>query len=110
MRKSKIGRLSNRITIQSAVLTPDGQGGNVEVWVNSSDVWAEALPGGSNRLIDMMQNAIHSDVSFRVRKGTVSKKNRIIYDSRICNIEGLRDWEQDREFQFIDCRYNDGSV
>ena len=110
MRNSKIGRLSNIITVQSAVLVPDGSGGNIETWVNSSDIWAEAMPYGSNRMIDMGQNAIHSDVTFRIRKTTISKLNRIVYDSRVCVIDGIRYWEQDQEFQLIECRYNEGST
>ena len=111
MRKSKIGRLSNRITIQAATLTSDGAGGNTESWVNALQVWAEAMPLGSNRMIDMLQNAIHSDVTFRIRTGTgIGKKNRILYDGRVCVIEGIRDWEQDQEFQLIECTYNDTGV
>ena len=107
MRKSRIGRLSNIITIQAATLTPDGAGGNTEVWVNASDVWAEALPARSYRDIDAQQSKVFADVVFRVREQTsVSKKNRVLYDGRVCVIEGIRDWEQDREFKFIDTTYS----
>ena len=108
MRKSKVGQLSNRITIQAATLTADGAGGGVESWVNALTVWAEAMPMRSDRLIDAIGNQIHSDVIFRLRTGTgIGKKNRILYEGRVCVIDGIRDWHQDREFQLIDCTYND---
>lgn len=107
MRKSKVGRLSNRVTIQAANLVADGSGGNVETWINAQDVWAETLPGRSDRMIDALASSIHSDVIFRVREQvTVSKKNRILYEGRTCSIEGIRDWEQDREFKYLDCKYD----
>lgn len=110
MRKSKTGRLSNRIIIQAAIVTPDGMGGDREAYVDAVTVWAEALPGGSNRSLDKIQNMIYSDVVFRIRSGTgIGKYNRILYEGRACVIEGVRDWEQDREFQFIDCRYDEQS-
>lgn len=110
MRISNIGRMTQRVTVQSSVLTPDGSGGNTEEWVNASTIWAEVLPGGSNRQIDGQQNKIFSDARFRVRTGNLSKLNRLVHEDRVYIIEGIRDWEQDREFQFIETRYSDAAA
>lgn len=109
--KTRIGQLNERITVQSAVLVPDGAGGNLETWINAATIWAEDMPKGSTRSIDMVQNRIFSGVDFRVREGhNIGKLNRIIYDSRVCIIEGIRDWERTDEFQIIETRYSDQTV
>lgn len=108
-RKTKVGRLNQRITIQTATLTPDGQGGNTEGWADTVTIWAEALPKGSSRLIDRQQMVITADVTFRIRQEhSPSKNQRITYEGRILTVHGIRDWEQDREFIFIDCTYENG--
>lgn len=105
-RKTNIGRLNQRITIQTATLTPDGQGGNTEVWADTVTVWAEALPKGSSRQIDRQQMIITADVTFRIRSNNnIAKDNRVTYEGRTLTVHGIRDWEQDREFTFIDCTY-----
>ena len=110
MRKSKVGRLSQRITIQAPVMTPDDAGGYIEgPWQEVATVWAEAKPGISSRVLDMEQTRINCDVTFRIRTRAIGKNNRILYNGRVCNIVGIRDWEQDKEFQFIDIIYADGN-
>lgn len=106
MRKTNIGRLSQRIIVQAAVMTADNAGGFIEgPWQDAVTIWAEAKPGHSVRVMDMDQTRINCDVTFRVRSRAIGKNNRILHNGRACIIEGIRDWEQDREFQFIDCRY-----
>lgn len=108
MRGTKVGKMQNRITIQSPTFTPDGAGGKIEAWVDALDIWAEAILGGSSRTSDYKQTVINSDVKFRVRAGSgIGKNNRILYNGRVCIIEGIRYVEQDNEFQFIDCRYSE---
>ena len=107
----RVGQLNRRITVQGAVLVPDGSGGNIETWLNAASIWAEDVPLGSSRAYDMLQNRIFSGVNFRIRVGQgVSKLNRIVYDSRVCTIEGIKDWERSKEFQIIEARYSDQTL
>jgi SPP1 family predicted phage head-tail adaptor len=106
MRKTNIGKLSKRIIVQAAVIAADNAGGFIEgPWQDAVTIWAEAKPGRSMRVLDMDQTRINCDVIFRVRTRAIGKNNRILYDGRACVIEGIKDWDQDREFQFIECRY-----
>lgn len=110
MKKTNIGKLNDRITIQAATLTPDGAGGNTEVWVDAITVWAEVKPGSSSRTFDRLGTQIYSDVRFRIRSGTgVGKRNRVVFDGRVCQIEGISDY-LDQEFQFLDCVYSEAAT
>ena len=109
--KKNIGSLNRRITIQASTLVPDGQGGNTETWADAIYLWAEVLPGSSSRSFQQRQNMIDSNVQFRIRTGTlIGKTNRILYGSRVCLINGIRDDDYFNEFQIVDCRYNDTST
>lgn len=109
MKKTNIGKLNERITIQAATLTPDGAGGNTEVWVDALTIWAEIKPGSSSKTFDRLGTQIYSDLRARIRTGTgVGKKNRVIFDSRVCQIEGISDY-LDQEFQMLDLTYSEGA-
>lgn len=110
MRKSKVGSMNDRVTIQAAVLTPDGAGGNTEQWMDALTVWAEVTVGSSRTTFDRLGTQIYSDLRFRVRSGTgVGKRNRIIYENRMCVIDGITD-HLDREFQIIHVSYSEGGA
>jgi len=109
--RKNIGNLNRYITIQASTLLPDGQGGNLESWLDAIYTFAEVLPGSSTKTFNNRAIEIQSDIRFRIRTGTnINKNNRIFYNNRICIIEGIRNDDWFEEFQIISCRFSDNAT
>lgn len=88
------GRLRERVVIQKEVVSRDSFGAEVNPWQDVATVWASVRPGASGeRFIsaaDQMQATITHTVRIRQRAG-VSPKMRLLWGSRVLNIQSVVD-------------------
>lgn len=96
-----VSRANNRVTIQSATVTPDDAGGRDEVWVDSSTVWAVMEPMGGKEvfLSSQLQSRVDERITIRYQAAlsdtTVAAKSRVKFGSRIMNIRFVKNLADD---------------
>ena len=88
----RAGTLRHRIAIQIETETPDGLGGFVLTWSDVSglsSVPAAIWPLSSRESLDAMklESVVSSKIRIRYTSG-VTSKNRILFGTRIFNIQG----------------------
>lgn len=91
----KIGDLRHRIELQSYIDTTDVYGKPVRTWSTYATVWAQITPVSSNEQINGLQlnsNASHG-VLIRYRPD-VQPNHRILFGTRIFNIQGVRNLDE----------------
>ena len=87
------GRLNKLITIQQSTQTRDAHGGNVDSWGTYAVRMASIVPMNGREYFTARQEA--SEVSHRVRirydstAGATTPKMRILYGSRVFDIESV---------------------
>lgn len=99
----KIAELRQRIKFQSLTRTADGQGGWTESWSDFAEVWAKVEPvSASEKYFSqrIQQNTTHK-IAIRWLENITSEM-RIVFESRIFQIHGIRRENEERWFMFID--------
>ena len=92
MPKTPIGRLNQRATIERAVLTPDGHGGNVTTWALRAVVWAlvEPITGREALMAVQVTAVLNTGVTIWFRND-ISVKDRLRIGARVLQVESYQD-------------------
>lgn len=99
MRRSAIGRLRHRLTLESVSRTPDGGGGASESWTTVATVWAEITPTGGAEAMDAdaLTGRISHQIVFRYRSN-VAPAMRLRSGSRTFEITAVIDIDERRRW------------
>lgn len=108
--KFRIGKLRQRIELQSVAETTDGMGGFTEVWSTFATVWADIRPVSTNERFYSQQLQATTTHKVIIRTNdNVTEKDRLIFDGRTFQIKGiLRDLEEAR-YMTLECREGVGT-
>ena len=102
-----IGKKVKRITIEKQTATPDGHGGSVLTWSPRCVVWAHERPlSGAEALRAAQVTAVLSSVWIIWQTSetkAVSVKDRIVFESRVIQIESKYDATDTREEWTMAC-------
>jgi SPP1 family predicted phage head-tail adaptor len=82
-----VGRMRQRVELQSYTTTADGQGGSTATWATDETIWADIQPNnGSERweIESLKGNVSHTA---RIRQRPVDNSMRLKYGSRIFYIK-----------------------
>lgn len=101
------GRLRQRITIQTHTESRDALGASIWTWSTLAKVWAEVrMPYGSERFVSAADVEV-AQVTHRVKiryRDDVSPLNRIVWRSRVLDIESAVDPDGRRRELVMMCR------
>jgi len=106
-----VGALSERLTIQSATETADGQGGAAVAGTTVATVWAELIPQRASERIQAQAVGSTANYRFRVRTRTdLAPSMRVVWAPRgaaahaaqTLEIAGIT-YEPDRTFLVLEC-------
>ncbi len=88
----KAGMLRHRVTIQQATETQNSYGEIVQAWTTVATVWASIEARGVRESFAASQQFATADhiITIRYRSG-VTAKMRIVYGSRVFDIQGAVD-------------------
>ena len=90
-----IGRMDQRITLQRAVVTQDGLGGQTQAWVNFADnacPWAAVKAKAGNESMIEGRTAATFVVLFTIyNRRDITPLDRIVWQDVAYNIRGIRD-------------------
>jgi SPP1 family predicted phage head-tail adaptor len=91
--------MRKRATLQRSVATSDGQGGEIESWVDVADVWLSIDPvKGYERFQAMqMQTPVTHRIVLRFR-ADVTTASRFVYDGRVFWVQGCLNVEGRNRF------------
>lgn len=110
---TQIAMMRQRVTFQSQVQTPDGQGGFETSWQNLSSnptVWCYLRPTKSRERFfsqDIQYQRTHEAI---IRHRTdVTQDMQLLYDSRVFQIKGVRRPDERKEFLILDLEENQGT-
>ena len=97
--KCDIGKFKHRIVVETPNLTPDGMGGNTEVWTTFATVWAklESKRAVSKWFAGNLEHRVTHRITLRYLPG-IESNMRISYDSRIFQIHGILDIDEGKRF------------
>lgn len=86
-----IGDLRDRVTLQEAVATDDGMGGqSITKWKPIGDVWAAVSMGGGSERLQGEQITASASVSVQTRwRSDISTAHRLIWRDRTLQIHGV---------------------
>lgn len=107
------GKLRHRVVIQEPVNNQNTETGSIESsWQDVATIWADVYPLSVREFISAQseQGEITTRITIRFRRN-ISNKNRILYEGKIFNIEGvLPDPVSGREYLTLPCSegVNDG--
>lgn len=98
------GKYDRRVTIQQLVTTSDGTGGTTSSWQTFATVWAaiEPLTGGEYFVAQQTTSKVNNKISLRYLDG-VKPAMRVLYGTRIYNIEAVMDSEGRRRERQLLC-------
>jgi SPP1 family predicted phage head-tail adaptor len=86
------GRLDRRISIDRALVTTDGAGGEVHDWYTHKSVWAEVLPISDGERWKAAEVAASVTTRFRIRWGAdVLVTDRITHEGDVYEIVGVKE-------------------
>ena len=101
----RAGALRHRITVQSNTNAYDDYGDLSNTWNAGDEIWGSVDPIGGkeqelgNELVGVITHFI------KVRyKASVSVADRIVFDSRIFQIESVRNWHERNVFLELLCK------
>jgi SPP1 family predicted phage head-tail adaptor len=101
------GRLRNRVTIQYQVTAPDSYNEEIVTWTELDQVWADIRPTSPReRMInsaDQLQATVDHTIIIRWRSD-ITAKQRIVFGSRIFDVEGYADRTGKRHELQLSCR------
>ncbi len=88
----RAGQLRHRVKLQSATETQDSYGAIVQTWADVATVWAsiEARTGRETFTAAQVYATADHIITIRYRSG-VTAKMRIVYGSRVFDIQGAVD-------------------
>lgn len=91
----RAGRLRHRITVQSVGSTYDDYGDLSDSWSTLASVWASISPisGREETIASELSGVVTHSILVRYRSG-ITAQNRIQFDSRVFQIESVRNWEE----------------
>lgn len=104
--KEILGRMNQRIVIQSVTETRSTSGAVTETWATFATVWAgvKFQSGSENQLIE--RQTAKTTIQFTIRYRTdINEKMRISFDSKIYDILSI-DPEPEKQFIFITAENN----
>jgi len=107
------GKLRHRVVIQEPVNYQNTETGSIESsWQDVATIWADVYPLSAREFISAQSE--HGEITTRITirfRRNISNKNRILYEGKIFNIEGvLPDPVSGREYLTLPCSegVNDG--
>ena len=83
------GKMRHRVAIQSNSVIQDDFGQEIKTWVTDSSAYARIEPLRGRERIEALQVAPEVSHKITMRKNTVNAENRILFESRIFNIEAV---------------------
>lgn len=94
--------LRHRVTIQNAVSTSDGQGGQTDAWSDLATAYAsiEPLKGYERYQAMQMQTPVTHKIVMRYRAG-VTTKSRILFGTRVFWVQEVLNFEERNRFLTI---------
>jgi len=100
------GRLDKRITIQvSTSDSRDSFGDSTPAWTDLATVWAEIVPISGREFWAAQAVNAEKDLRITIRyRDDITPKNRIVYGSRVFDIQSVIDMRGMREELQIMCR------
>ena len=108
----RAGALTHRIQFLRRQVVTDDYGGEVETWSEVSSVWAEKEDLSDAERVRAMQVGASVTTRFRVRETSLTAclnaKDRVKCDSRIYEISGIKDAQDDRVLELTCVRLADG--
>jgi SPP1 family predicted phage head-tail adaptor len=105
----RAGDMRHRIQLQTRSVGQDALGGQSPTWTTTATVWAEILPltGRERMLAGANQSEVSSMVTIRYQAQFSDPKAmaamRILYGSRILNIESSNDVEERHKIIELSC-------
>lgn len=103
------GRLRNRVILQRQTVTQNEFNEEIVTWVDIADLWADIRSGGARereRMIsgaNQLQAAIDHVIIIRWRSD-INAKQRIVFGSRIFDIEAYNDPTGQHRQLRLECR------
>jgi SPP1 family predicted phage head-tail adaptor len=89
------GPLDRRITIERAMVTLDGFGGEDRIWLTLSVLWASMTPISDGERFRSDERAADITTRFVVRRSNLTKtidaKDRIFFEGRMYQIYGVKE-------------------
>ena len=103
-----ISELNRRIVIQSATITRDAHGGQIETWATLRMCWAKVEQVGTSEINEKMDakrlSSINmTDFVIKYWSGTITPKMRVSYNSKYYDIEAVVEMG-DRDFILLKTR------
>ena len=98
-----IGSLRKRVEIQSRSRTADGVGGWTSAWLKKKGVYAKIEPVSSREALYGMQNELTISHRITIRETDVIGSDRIYFNGRTFNIQGIRNIEERNRYMILDC-------
>jgi SPP1 family predicted phage head-tail adaptor len=98
-----IGKLRERVTLQSEQSVSDGGGGQVVAWTDVATVWAaiEPLTGRERRAAGRLESVLTHKVTIRHLAG-VTAKMRVAAGARVFNVRAVvNPAERDRWLELL---------
>ena len=100
----RAGRLRHRVAIQSQSTTLDGYGESTGSWATDNTVWAAVEPvSGSERDIGEGRTGVVSHRVVMRYLSTVSPKKRLLFGSRVLNIDSVLNVDERDERMSLFC-------
>lgn len=103
----RIGRLRHRVELQSASMTQDASGEEIETWATIATLWANVAPvGRTERFVsgaDQQLATITHRVEIRYRTN-ITNEMRFKWGARILDIEGYEDPSTKQAYTVVACR------
>ena len=99
----RIGTLRHRLTVQQQTEKDDFDTGNVPAWSTINTVFGSIRPKNSAERSqgDKLQRVATHEITIRWRS-TISEQNRLIHNTRIFHIAGVRDLDTRQRFLIVD--------
>jgi SPP1 family predicted phage head-tail adaptor len=103
------GQLNRRITVQTRSATLDAYGQQLNSWATLLTVWANIRPIGGNEKLRAMAMASQLSHTVLVRYNpafmppTTADAWRILYGSRVFNIQAARNVDEANQWIIFDC-------
>lgn len=107
-----MGRMAERITVQTNTETTDTQGGRAASWGTLATVWAELVPMGASERLQAQAMGSTTSLRFRVRRRVdVTPKMRVSWTptwpmdatARTLEIHGVVPMDDGRTWMYLDC-------
>lgn len=101
----RAGALRHRITLQANTNAYDDYGDISNTWTTGDEIWGSVNPvsGKEEDLGSELVGVVTHFIKVRY-KASVSVANRIVFDSRVFQIESVRNWQERNVFLELLCK------